>query len=59
MHFILSQDNEILLRADWIPMETLRAMVKAANDQLPANKRANDEHSGGTSAGVNGSANNL
>ena len=32
MHFILSQDNEILWRADWMPMEMLRAMVKAANE---------------------------
>lgn len=37
MHFVLSQDNEILWRCDWLPMETLRAMVKAANDQMAAN----------------------
>lgn len=32
MKFILSLDNEILWRADWMPMEMLRAMVKAANE---------------------------
>jgi hypothetical protein len=32
MHFILSANNEILWRADWLPMEILQAMVKAANE---------------------------
>jgi hypothetical protein len=32
MQFVLSADNEILWRADWMPMEILRAMVKAANE---------------------------
>lgn len=37
MHFILSQDNEILWRCDWLPMPILKAMVDAANRQ--ANSR--------------------
>ena len=31
MRFILSADNEIIWRADWIPFDMLRAMVDAAN----------------------------
>jgi frataxin-like iron-binding protein CyaY len=31
MHFILSQNNEIVMRADHIPMVVLKAMVEAAN----------------------------
>lgn len=34
MHFILSQDNEILMRADWMPMEILKAMADAASAKL-------------------------
>ncbi len=40
MKFILSADNEILWRCDWLPMKTLCAMVKAANDQMAANDQA-------------------
>lgn len=36
MHFILSQDNEILWRCDWLPMPILKAMVEAANRQANA-----------------------
>lgn len=39
MRFILSQDNEVIWRADWLPFETLRAMVKAANEQMAANDK--------------------
>ena len=31
MRFILSQDNEILWRCDFVPMPILKAMVEAAN----------------------------
>jgi hypothetical protein len=31
MRFILSQDNEILWRCDFVPIHILKAMVDAAN----------------------------
>jgi len=44
LKFILSQDNEILWRVpEWLPMETLRAMVVAANDQLAENEKISDQ----------------
>jgi len=43
MHFVVSQDNEILWRADWMPMEMLRAMVRAANEVHGPNR---ENHSG-------------
>jgi hypothetical protein len=43
MRFILSQDNEILWRCDFVPMPVLKAMVDAAN----ATMEANDKVSGG------------
>ncbi len=41
MQFILSQDNEIIWRADWMPMDMLRVMVKAVND-FQAPKKGNE-----------------
>lgn len=46
MHFILSANNEILWRADWIPMKILRAMVKAANEADIENQFAPANDSG-------------
>jgi len=52
MRFIVSAANEILWRADWMPMETLRVMAAAANDQLAANTGLGG---GSTSAEADGS----
>ena len=34
MHFILSDDNKIILRADHLPMEVLKAMAEGANQHF-------------------------
>jgi hypothetical protein len=39
MRFILSQDNEILWRCDFVPMPVLKAMVDAANAAMEANAK--------------------
>ena len=38
MHFLLSAENEILWRCDFVPMPTLRDMATAANDSLSRNE---------------------
>ena len=39
MRFILSQDNEIIIRADHLPIEVLRAMAEGANTWQPKRLR--------------------
>jgi len=39
MRFILSRDNEILWRCDFVPMPVLKAMVDAANAAMEANAK--------------------